>query len=179
MFISSESFWGRWKNQYTPTRNRSNYVPKWHGLNDCRWCWFRLATIFRFVKLFIYFQPTFITFGEYPVDTIFVNEMLRSQDLLNFLRLLQEVYPDSWQNRYSCLSENDRCPKRPDYTCGRCLYRSCVRIIRINLDFHFYNFRERSLDGTCNNQHHPTMGASFTPYLRTFSSYFADGKLEA
>lgn len=102
--------------------------------------------------------------------------MLRSQDLLNFLRLLQEVYPDSWQNRYSCLSENDRCPKRPDYTCGRCLYNSsCVRIIRINLDFHFYNFRERSLDGTCNNQHHPTMGASFTPYLRTFSSYFADG----
>ncbi|XP_037050683.1 peroxidase-like [Bradysia coprophila] len=98
-------------------------------------------------------DPTFITFGEYPVDTVFVEQMLRSQDLLNFLRMLQEKYPDSWQKLYSCLSENDRCPKRPQYTCKR----------------------ERSLDGTCNNPHHRTMGASFTPYLRMFNSYFADG----
>lgn len=76
--------------------------------------------------IIIFFQPTFITFGEYPVDTTFVKEMQRSQDLLNFLRLLQEQYPDSWRNRYACLSENDRCPKRPAYTCARLFLHTSV-----------------------------------------------------
>lgn len=69
---------------------------------------------------FLFFQPTFITFGEYPVNITFVEQMQQSQELLNFLRLLQEKFPDSWQDsiHYSCLSENDRCPKRPAYNCS-------------------------------------------------------------
>lgn len=48
---------------------------------------------------------------------------------------------------------------------------------KIKYKFDFCNCRERSLDGTCNNPHQPTMGASFTPYIRMFSSYFTDGQL--